>query len=352
MFSSDVPTSDSQYTEVLLCAFAPLREPGSGSMCLLGTERVSRKGAKAQRKDRKGIKLRHHVFSTSRKKNVTLVVVVALALMSGACAALRPTDTAGPRTEVRLYPVALADLGTRLEDASQAWYQISQHYGLQRRTEAHLDPYTATLQSVPPELAASIQLPKVGDDAKPTEEQTRESLRRFIVEWQRLIGATPQELSLVERTDETSGTKIARYEQRPFRYPLRGGFGKLEIRFGNDRRLVSLSSNCLPDSERLQAALNQVSPAMTGEEAVARVKSQPITVSSGNGQQTVTLPDNAVLDPRQLVVYVLPPTQTPGRTPNESGGLELHLAWEINVTNGPIKTIYFDAVSSQVIAAT
>jgi len=170
-------------------------------------------------------------------------------------------------------------------------------------------------------------------------------LRRFIVEWQRLIGATPQELSLVERTDETSGTKIARYEQRPFRYPLRGGFGKLEIRFGNDRRLVSLSSNCLPDSERLQAALNQVSPAMTGEEAVARVKSQPITVSSGNGQQTVTLPDNAVLDPRQLVVYALP-------SPGQNSGLELHLAWEINVTNGPIKTIYFDAVSSQVIAAT
>jgi len=290
------------------------------------------------------------MFSSSTKTSL----VIAVALMSGACAALRPTDTAGPRTDVRLYPIAIVDPGTRLEEASQAWYQISQHYGLQRRTEAHLDPYTATLQSVPPELAASIQLPKVGDDAKPTEEQTRESLRRFIVEWQRLIGASPQELSLVERTDEASGTKLARYEQRPFRYPLRGGFGKVEIRFTNERRLVSLSSNCLPDSERLQTALNQVSPAITGEEAVTRVKSQPISVASANGQQqTITLPDNAVLDPRELVVYVVPPpAQTPGTPPNESGGLELHLAWEINVTNGPIKTIYFDAVSSQLIAAT
>ena len=282
-----------------------------------------------------------------------LSLIVAFALMSGACAALRPADTGGPRTDVRLYPVALVDAGSRLEEASLAWYQISQHYGLQRRTEAHLDPYTATLQSIPPELAASIQLPRVGDDPQQTEEQIRESLRRFIAEWQRLIGASPQELSLVERSDDTAGTKLARYEQRPFRYPLRGAFGKLEIRFRNDRRLVSLSSNCLPDAERLQAALNQINPEVTAEEAVTRVKSQPITVASANGQQTITLPDNAVLDPRQLVVYALPPpNQTPTQTPGASGGLELHLAWEINVTNGPIKTIYFDAVSSQVIAAT
>jgi hypothetical protein len=119
----------------------------------------------------------------------------------------------------------------------------------------------------------------------------------------------------------------------------------LTIRFRNDRRLVELSSNCLPNAERLQAALNAVNPQVTGEEAVTRVKAQPITVTNATGQQTITLPDNVVLDPRQLVVYALP-------SPGQAGGLELHLAWEINVTNGPIKTIYFDAVSNQVIAAT
>jgi hypothetical protein len=273
-----------------------------------------------------------------------LTLTIALALLSGACAALRPTDANGPRSDVRLYPVGLVDPAARLEEASLAWYQISQQHGLQHRSEARLDPYTGTLQSVPPELAASIELPKVGD-AQQTEEQTRESLRRFIADWQRLIGAEPQELSLVERKDEAAGTKLARYEQRPFRYPLRGGYGNLTIRFRNDGKLVALSSNCLPNAERLQSALNQVSPELTGEEAVARVKAQPITVSNATGQQTITLPDNAVLEPRQLVVYALP-------SPGQSSGLELHLAWEINVTNGPIKTIYFDAVSSQVIAAT
>jgi hypothetical protein len=289
------------------------------------------------------------MFSNSAKTSVTATVVIVFALMSGACAALRPAETGGPRTDVRLYPIALVDPAARLEEASLAWFQLSQQHGLQNRTDANLNPFTATLEGLPPEVAASIQLPNVGGDTQPTEEQIRESLRRFIAEWQRLIGATPQELSLVERTDEAAGTRLARYEQRPFRYPLRGGFGNLVIRFRNDRRLVTLSSNCLPNAERLQASLNQVTPQITGEEAVTRVKTQPITVSSTTGQQTITLPDNAVLDPRQLVVYALPP---PGQSAGQSTGLELHLAWEIIVSNGPIKTIYFDAVSSQVIAAT
>ena len=272
-------------------------------------------------------------------------MAIALALLSGACAAFRPTDANGPRTDVRLYPVALVDPGARLEEASLAWYQISQQYGIQRRTELNLDPYTATLQSLPSDLATSIQLPKVGTEAEQTEEQTRESLRRFIAEWQRLIGARPEDLSLVQRADESATSKLARYEQRPFRYPLRGGYGNLTIRFRNDGRLLSLSSNCLPNADRLQSALNAVNPEVTAADAVAKMKAQPITIAGQTGQQTITLPDSAVLDPRQLVVYALP-------SPGQNSGLELHLAWEINVTNGPIKTIYFDAVSSQVIAAT
>ena len=285
------------------------------------------------------------MFSSSTRKNFIGGMAIALALLSGACAAFRPTDANGPRADVRLYPVALVDPGARLEEASLAWYQISQQYGIQRRTEVDLDPYTATLQSLPSDLATSIQLPKVGTEAEQTEEQTRESLRRFIAEWQRLIGARPEDLSLVQRADESATSKLARYEQRPFRYPLRGGYGNLTIRFRNDGRLLSLSSNCLPNADRLQSALNAVNPEVTAADAVAKMKAQPITIAGQTGQQTITLPDSAVLDPRQLVVYALP-------SPGQNSGLELHLAWEINVTNGPIKTIYFDAVSSHVIAAT
>jgi hypothetical protein len=283
------------------------------------------------------------MFSRSARKSLTSMLLIALALAAGACAAFRPTDANGPRSDVRLYPVGVAEPSASLEEASLAWFQLSQRYGLPEKTQADLNPYTATLQSLP--SGSSIALPKVGTEAEQTEEQTRESLRRFIAEWQRLIGAEPDELSLVERTDEPSGVKVARYEQRPFRYPLRGGFGNLIIRFRNDRQLVGLSSNCLPNAGRLQATLSGLEPQVTGEQAAERIKSQPINVADASGrQQTFTLPANAVVEPRQLVVYALP-------SPGQNGGLELHLAWEMNVTNGPVKTVYFDAITNQVIAS-
>ncbi len=269
---------------------------------------------------------------------------LAVALVVGACAALQPPDTNGPRSNVQLYPIGMADPAARLEVTSLAWYRLSQRYGLPERTEASLQPHTATIQSLPANLATAILLPKVGSGTIQTEEETREALRRFIVEWRQLIGADPEHLSLVERNDETSGIKVARYEQRPFRYPLRGGFGNLIIRFRSDRRLVGLSSNCLPNADRLQAALGSLTPKVTREEAANHIKGLPITITDDAGRpQTLTLPSNVVAEARQLVVYALP-------SRDQTEGLRLHLAWEIDVANGPTMTIYLDAISDQVIA--
>jgi hypothetical protein len=271
------------------------------------------------------------------------ILVVATSFAMSACAALQPVDANGPRANVPAYPIGLADTAARLEEASVAWYQMSQHYGLPGKTEANLNAYTGTLESLPPN-AGTIVLPKVGTEAVQTEEQTRESLRRFIVEWRQLIGADPDQLSLVERTDEPSGIKVARYEQKPFRYALRGGFGNLLIRFRADRQLVSLSSNCIPNAERVQAALNGLTPTVTSDEAVNHIRTQPVVNSDANGrQQTFTIPANAALAARQLVVYAQP-------SPTASSGLQLHLAWEVEVTNGPVKVIYLDAISDKVIA--
>jgi hypothetical protein len=277
-------------------------------------------------------------------KYAIAMFVVATALLSGACAALQPTET-DSRSNLENYPIGLADPAGRLEEASLAWYRISQQSGAVGKTEANLNPYTGTLQSLPGNGATPIRLPKVGADAQQTEEQTRESLRRFIVEWRQLIGADPTQLSLVERTDEPSGEKVARYEQKPFRYPLRGGFGNLVIRFRADRQVVGFSSNCIPNAERIQAALNNLTPTVTAEAAVNSVKQQQsITAPDSSGrQQTFTLPPNAVADARQLVVYAQP-------SPNQSDGLQLYLAWEIDVANAPMKMVYLDAMSDRVIA--
>ena len=278
-------------------------------------------------------------------KRLIAVLIISSVLATGACAALQPIDANGPRANTPAYPVGLADPAARLEEASVAWYQVSQHYGVQGKTDANLNPYTGTLQGLPPNTTA-IVLPDVGAEPEKTEEQTRESLRRFIVEWRQLIGAEPEQLSLVERTDEPSGVKFARYEQRPFRYPLRGEFGQLLIRFRPDRHIVSLSSNCIPNADRIQAALNALTPTITAEQAVEHVRSQSVVAFDPSGrQQTFAIPSNAALTARQLVVYARP-------SPDQSKGLQLHLAWEVEVTNGPIKMVYLDAISDQVIAVT
>ena len=274
-------------------------------------------------------------------------LILTLAVVTtGACAAFQPPDANGPAANRPQYPIELSDVGTRLEEASVAWYQLSQRYGLPGKTEANLQPYTATLESLPANLPAPIYLPKVGSPTNPTEEDTRESLRRFIVEWQKLIGAEPNQLSLVERIDEPSGVKVARYEQRPFRYPLRGGFGSLVIRFRSNGQLVGFSSNCIPNTERLQATLNGLTPKITSEEAVNHIKTPQITfLNAANQQQTVSLPANATVEARQLVVYA-----QPSKTP--PSGLEIRLAWEIDITNGPISKVYLDAISDEIIATT
>jgi hypothetical protein len=272
------------------------------------------------------------------------VICGCLLVLNSACSALQPIDANGPTANAPLYPIALSELGPRLEEASLAWYQLSQHYGLTGKTEANLHPYTATLQSLPPNLSAPIYLPKVGSQTNTTEEETRESLRRFIVEWQRLIGAQPNELSLVERIDEPSGVKVARYEQRPFRYQLRGGFGTLVIRFRSDGQLVGFSSNCIPNADRLQGTLNGLTPKLSGEQAVNRIKTQPLTVTDVSGQQqSFSLPANATVEARQLVVYAQPSANPPS-------GLQIRLAWEIEVTNSPITRVYLDAISDEIIA--
>ena len=265
------------------------------------------------------------------RKVLALTLAFATLLITSACAAFQPTDPNGPRSNAPQYPIGLSDVGTRLEEASLAWYQLSERYGVSGKTEANLHPYTGTLESLPANLPASIHLPKVGDPAKPTEEDTRESLRRFIVEWQRLIGAEPDELSLVERIDEPTGIKVARYEQRPFRYPLRGGFGNLIIRFRSNGQIVGLSSNCIPNAERLQTAIGNVSPQVTREQAADQVKNRQNLAAA------------AVVEAQQLVVYAQPSKAPPS-------GLEMRLAWEINVTNGSATKVYVDAISNEIIA--
>ena len=277
-------------------------------------------------------------LNSALKSVTSIVFTVTLSLATSSCAVLQPSDANGPRSNRPPYPIAATDASAR-EGATLAWHQLAQRYGLPQESPLDLQPLTGTIHSLPANLNGSIFLPKVGGGSSPTEEETRESLRRFLNDWQSLIGADPHQLSLVERTDN-GAMKIARYEQRPFRYPLRGDVGSLTIRFQSDGRVLDISSTCIPDAEHLQTAVTALTPALTPEEAATLVMQKPITVA-GDQPTTFTLPSSAKVNVQQLVIYAnAAPSQT----------LNLHLAWEIDVTNGPIKTIYLDAVSRQILA--
>jgi hypothetical protein len=282
-------------------------------------------------------------MSRRLRQGSTTVLLIAFTAILTACGALQPPSADGPRVNEAPYPILMSNEADRTEAATLAWQRLSERNGLSSTVAPSFQPLTATVKSLPATETSSILLPKVGTDPIANEDDTREALRRFIVEWRQLIGAEPSQLSLVERIDETSGIKVARYEQHPFRYPLRGEFGKLVIRFRNDRRVVGLSSNCLPNSDRAQAALLGLNPKVTREDVPTLLQGNVITVNVNGREQNLTLSNNNSLDAQQLVVYAL--------GSQESNAIELHLAWEIDVTNGPIKTIYLDAINGKVIAS-
>jgi hypothetical protein len=272
-------------------------------------------------------------------------LAIALLLLMTGCSTLQPPDPNGPRSNVPPYPVVILDDSAQRDDALLAWRQLAQRYSVATSSEVVLNPLTATVSALPTNLATPILLPKVGLGTTQTEEETRESLRRFIDEWRSLIGAEPNQLSLVERVDESANIKVARYEQRPFRYALRGGYGQLLIRFNNNRQVIELSSNCLRNTDRWQTTIASLSAKVNPEDAVNHIRGKSFNLPTLSGQpQTFTISANEVAQVGELVIYALPSS-------TQRDVLELHLAWEIHTPNSTVKKVYLDAVSDEVIAA-
>ncbi|HKO97471.1 MAG TPA: hypothetical protein VJU86_10785 [Pyrinomonadaceae bacterium] len=269
---------------------------------------------------------------------VQLLFLATLVVGLTGCSTLQPPDPNGPRNESTYPPLYTTDdVRRNAVDSTLNRFILPPN----TQTDPELDPITLTLKNLGLSRAATLFLPKLGTAAVMTEEETRESLRRFIREWQDLIGSDPGKLSLVARVDQPDGIKLATYEQRPFRYPIRGDFGKLEIRFTNERRVVSMSSTCVPNADRVQAALSAVSPKLKPEDAIAQLINNPIGAS---GAQSAFSVQASQATPRELVTYVRP-------SASNAEALEFHLAWELEVRNAPVQRVYVDALNGEIIAA-
>lgn len=233
----------------------------------------------------------------------------------------------------------------RREAALLAWTKFTTEQGITNAPAPELQPVTATIRSLPTFTGTPLYLPKVGDTLPMNEENTRESLRRFINSASPLVGAQPVQLSLVQRIDAADGTKKALYQQRPFRFPLRGGYGQLEITFTPDRRVLQINSTSIPEVEQLQRAGAGTRPKWTAEELPKQIAGRTFTYRDAAGNpQTLTIPNAEEVIVRELVIHPLP-------RPTDPSVLEFHLAWEIT-TNSPSAqpTIYMDAVTNEIIA--
>ena len=276
-----------------------------------------------------------------------VVFVAAAALVLGACAAMtRPAGTGLPRASEPPKFAVLAASDERRNAALASWKTIVGEQNAAATATPELEPVTATVKSLPANLPTQPRMPlvRINDKSTKSDEETRESLRRFMASAAPLVGAGLQELSLVGVVDAASGAKTARYRQNSFPYPLRNGFGEVEVTFTPDLRVVGLSSTAIPVDDRLRRALAAVTQTLSADKAAAALANRAVTFTDRSGnQQTRTVTQTDAVAARTLVVF--PVRRDPAT-------LELHVAWEVSV-GGPEAPllVYVDAVTGEQLGA-
>lgn len=275
-----------------------------------------------------------------------ITLIACLVSCACACAATNPPNAGTPNPNAPPYPILLTDEGDMRQAALAAWARLMHEQGITNAPEPELRAVTSTITGLP-QLPSPLYLPKVGEGVPMTEEETREALRRFINGNHELLGIDPPQLSLIQRTDAADGTKRALYLQRPFlRYNFRNGFGVVEITFMPDRRILNVTSTAIPAIDRLRVAGTGIAPRAelrTAELVIENLTGRTITYTDASGRaMSYGLTAQNRITPRQFVIY---PMLREGAPP----ALEFHLAWEISIEGAPIRTIYLDAVTSELI---
>jgi hypothetical protein len=287
------------------------------------------------------------------RRIVSACLLAASSLALGACASMsRPASPEQPRANEPRFAVLNAS-DERRTAALATWKTVLGEQAAAAAPTPELLPVTATLAALPPGLRDYPRLPLVvvdKDEKSRTEEETRESLRRFLATAAPLLGFDLKHLSLVSISPEPSagtGAQLALYVQSPFAYPLRNGYGVVEVTFTPDLRVVELSSTAVPYAEPLARALAALAKPLTAAQAAAALANRSVTYETVDGaQQTRTLaqPDPAAV--RQLVVFPVP------RDAASPPTLELHVAWEVAAGGaGDPLFVYVDAATGDVLGA-
>ncbi len=301
-----------------------------------------------------------------RGRRARAFILAAIAACGAACGARdRAPDAGQPGAEAPLpAPIVLTIEATREEFVRARWNALLLGQGI-ITTEAAaptlpLTDVTETIAALPP-LPAPLRLPRVGAPDATGEQRAaneRESLRRFLDSAAVLLGATGDTMTLIEIVELPQGARRARYEQRPFVYPLGGGYGRIAVDYTADGRVLNLTSTALPDASAAADALRALSARLTADEARASIGGKTLQVRSTDQagapvafERTLSA-DAATLQQRvqatQLVVYPV----VRANEATDGTQLELRLAWELRVGGEPSGfRVYVDALNGDVLAA-
>jgi hypothetical protein len=281
-------------------------------------------------------------FNSLKRMRLLLPLLCLTFIVS--CAGSRPPVSGTPRPNESPYPILYPGSPERADDVRATWVNYAHEQGVPNPPEPELQPVTATVKSIPPSGKGVLRLPRVGTGAQLTEEETRESLRRFLNTAKLLVGAETIQLTLIDSAPVSAPVQTASFEQRPFRYPLRNGYGIVHIGFTQDRRLTDLSSTCIPSADAIQRGFTNLKAVVTPEEAVKIVAGKSVTYSDAGGSHQITVNAGDPVETKQLVVY-------PMLGSTGSNNLYLHLAWEVAIGSQPGRSIYVDAINSEILGA-
>ena len=93
---------------------------------------------------------------------------------------------------------------------------------------------------------------------------------------------------------------------------MRGNYGKLEIHFTSDRRVLNLTSSCIPDADRIQTAISALNVRPRSEETLQKLRAKGLTYADPQGnERTFAIPAASEMTARQMTIYILPSKDQP-----------------------------------------
>lgn len=310
-------------------------------------------------------KIRPYRFAACTRRtpsHTRLLFIAAVALLIASCGARdRASDAGAPSANTAVIiapPVVLTIPRDRAAAVNVAWGTLLRAQGINTSSPLPpapmLHPLTRTVTSLPA-LPASLRLPKIGMSSISDEERRaneRESLRRFVNDNATLFGATSETTTLLEISQLDSNRRRASYEQRPFIYPLRAGYGRITIDFTSDGRVLNMTSTALPDAATADAAVRNARAVLNADEARMNLLGATLNIRNANADAGVplTLPNDEeslrrAVSPTELVIYPQPLTAA-----NAAPDIALRLAWEFKVESAGVDYVVFvDAMSGKIL---